>query len=1168
MILASNQLRLSATDLANHLACHHVTTLDLAVARGERKEPEWHSPDLVVIQQLGLRHETAYFESLRATGISFVDLRGLNGDSAIVETCSCMERGVDAIAQGALGGSHWFGRPDLLRKVPKASSLGDWSYEACDCKLARDTKATTILQLALYSDLLAETQGAHPELMHVILPGLPDHPFQHEPYRFAEYAAYYRYVRKRLENACNNGNTSASVEQTYPEPCPHCDVCRWFRECDSRRRSDDHLSLVAGIARLQRNQLIEWNTPTMAKLATLPIPLKQKPLHGSREGYERVREQARVQVAGRDSGRHIHEPRLPVIPDTGFCKLPAPSPQDVFVDLEGDPFAGTTGLQYLFGFVLIDAATSTPAYEKKWAFTPSEEKAAFEWLIDEIMRRWRQDPAMHVYHFGAYEPAAFKRLMGIYTTREDEIDRMLRAHLFVDLHTIFKQAARASVEEYSLKKIEAFYEFARTIPLDQSRAAMRFIEHSLELGRATEIPQNYRDALEAYNGDDCRSTASLRDWLETERQRLIAQGHQIPRPPLEKGDPSEDLGERQQRVAALVADLTAAIPPNAEDRDKEQQARWLVAQLLDWHRRENKAGWWEGFRLEDLDDDALMDDRAGLAGLRFIERLRVENKIPVDRYSFEKQDTEVRAGKDVYCRGDRLGCVLAIDLAGRTVDIKKMKRTAEDHPTAIYAYDRPYDTTKHAEALFRVGRWVSQHPIDSDGPHRASRDLLLRKHPRLIAGAITPKIGENAVDTACRVARQLDRSVFAIQGPPGSGKTHTGARMICRLVQLGKKVGITALSYKVIQELLEKTFDAAREERIDIGTCILKVTELTDHEETEFVAVTDDDHAPLDALRSGAVKIVAGTSWHWTIPEYFESVDVLFIDEAGQMALADVIAVSQAAKNLVLIGDPQQLERPLKGSHPPGAEKSALEHILGDHKTIPNDMGLLLPQTRRMHPKVCEFASELFYEGKLTSHPVTHPLKLEGHPHFSGAGLWFVPVEHEGNQNSSSQEVEIVARIVDGLIAPGIDWYRSEGNKRPLTLKDLLIVAPYNAQVSDLLARMPDAKIGTVDKFQGQEAAVVIYSLTTSSPEDAPRGMEFLYSLNRLNVATSRAKSAVILVASSKLFEPECKTPRQMQLANALCRYLELATTIDPAQFHSSPAPQSRPVQQLLNFSD
>jgi superfamily I DNA and/or RNA helicase len=376
--------------------------------------------------------------------------------------------------------------------------------------------------------------------------------------------------------------------------------------------------------------------------------------------------------------------------------------------------------------------------------------------------------------------------------------------------------------------------------------------------------------------------------------------------------------------------------------------------------------------------------------------------------------------------------------------------------------------------------------------------------------------------------------------------------MICELVKQGKKVGVTALSHKVIRNLLDEVVEAANERDIPGVRCVHRDN---DGEESEGVAVArKNNEEAWQALRAGKANVVGGTSWLWCPEEAFEAVDVLFIDEAGQMALADVIAVSQAAKNIVLLGDPQQLERPLKGSHPEGAEKSALEHLLGGRKTISEDMGFLLPQSWRLHPKVCNFTSEVFYEDKLSSHAIAQSRVLEGHAWLNGAGLWFVPVKHEGNRNSCAEEVEVVARIVEGLLEREVKWFYSAGNSRRLKEDDVLIVAPYNAQVADLSARLPKMRIGTVDKFQGQEAPVVIYSLTTSSPEDAPRGMEFLYSLNRLNVATSRAMSNVIVVGSPKLLEPDCRSPRQMQLTNALCRYLELAKIVEASQVGAVPA--------------
>ena len=1146
MRIVSGEVRLAATDVSNHLACHHLTYLELSAARGERERPQWEAPDLAVIRELGLRHEARYFAFLEKNGLELLSLAGMDEARIVEETRRAMESGVEVIAQGALRCGRWFGRPDLLRRVARPSRFGDWSYEAYDCKLARETKVTTILQLAFYSELLGEMQGGTPEslpeFMWVVPPAKA---FAAERYRVAEYAAYYRYVKGQLEKACANG---AEVE-TYPEPCTHCDVCRWFRECDARRRSDDHLSLVAGIRRQQRDQLVVWNAETMAKLAMLPIPLKQKPLHGSREGIEKVREQARVQVEARTQDKLVHEP-LPIVEGTGFCKLPEPSVGDVFVDLEGDPFAGDPeaggGQQYLLGFVAADDDGKL-RYEKRWAFTAEEEKNGFEWLVDEVMARLKKSPAMHVYHFGAYEPATFKNLMGRYATREDEIDRMLRAGSFVDLHTIFKQALRASVEEYSLKKLEAFYGFKRKIPPEESRAAMRYVEHRLELGWAKEeLPERFREAMEGYNGEDCFSTAALRDWLEIERAKLVKDGKAIARPAIEDGAAPEDVGARQQRVAELVKKLTDGISADPEARSEGDKARWLLAAMLDWHRREDKATWWEYYKLRDMKDEYLLEERQGLAGLQHIGQVRLERKLPVERYTFPKQETDVRRG-DKVCQGEMaIGKVEEIDIASRTIVIKKTNKSAGTHPTAIFVDGRGPKWEVLADALFALGEWACGKEMDAPGPHRAARDLLLRNSPRLAAHEqIAPLAGETPVETACRIVTALNDSLFAIQGPPGAGKTHTAAWMICRLVSMGKKVGITALSHKVIRNVLEKVLVVADELGMKGIRCVQKAKDDGEDAEAAEITIAKANEDALDALQSGRAQVGAGTVWMWARPEFANALDVLLIDEAGQMALADVLAAARSAKNLVLIGDPQQLQRPLKGSHPDGAEKSALQHLIGEHKTITDGMGLLLPETWRMHPKVCEFTSEMFYEGKLGTRPVTRPRVLEGHAWVKGAGIWFVPLRHRGNRNSSAEEVEKITEIVASLLKPGVKWFRSGTESKQVKLEDLLIVAPYNAQVSDLAERLPGARVGTVDKFQGQEAPVVIYSLTTSTPEDAPRGMEFLYSLNRFNVATSRAMTAVIVVGNPRLFEPDCKSPRQMQLANAFCAYLERATVVE-----------------------
>ena len=428
---------------------------------------------------------------------------------------------------------------------------------------------------------------------------------------------------------------------------------------------------------------------------------------------------------------------------------------------------------------------------------------------------------------------------------------------------------------------------------------------------------------------------------------------------------------------------------------------------------------------------------------------------------------------------------------------------------------------------------------------RAARDLLLKNRPRVAEGENQPlqRKDEDSLDAAIRLARNLDSSVLAIQGPPGTGKTYTAARMIVELLRSGKRIGVTAVGHKVIRNLLEETLRAAAEKGIKIE--IVHKAKANEKEEClpHGLQIESNNDNALAALKEG--KVVGGTAWLWSREDAIESVDYLFVDEAGQMSLAHVLAAARSTHNLILLGDPQQLEQPQKGAHPEGTDVDALTHLLDGNDTMPADKGLFIETTRRLHPNIAEFTSELYYEGRLKTLPGLERQAIRGDSPFAGSGLFYTPVVHEGKQNNSPEEVETVARIVADLLKPGIEWTNENGQRKTLGTKDILIVAPYNAQVGALQNCLPEIRVGTVDKFQGQEAPVVIYSMASSSAEDAPRGMGFLYSPNRLNVATSRARCICILVAAPRLLEPDCRTPEQMRWANGLCRFRELAAVVN-----------------------
>ncbi|HEX9608114.1 MAG TPA: TM0106 family RecB-like putative nuclease [Gemmatimonadaceae bacterium] len=1130
-----------ATDLTNFIGCRHLTVLERLAACKLAKRPFFDDPMLEILRERGLAHEQEYVRRLARSGKSVVEITR-SSPKAFDETLAAMREGADVVVQGRLEHGSWAGWADVLLRVDGESRFGSWRYEPVETKLAKTTRGATLIQLCLYADLLAELQGASPEILRVVV---PDRKFKPECYRFDEFRAYYRLVRRNLETEMNRPlPASAEMAEPYPDPVAHCDICNWYALCEKRWTKDDHLSLVAGIKKTQRKELASWGITTLAALAEVPLPLPRTPSHGSAAALERVREQARLQFEARTKGRPVYE-LLPIEKDQGLAALPVPSPLDIFLDLEGDRQGEHGGLDYLFGYALRDADGGVN-YEALWAMSPAEERRAFERIMDIIVERRQRDPGMHVFHYASYEPTSMKRLMGRYGTRADELDDLLRAEVFVDLYGIVRKALRAGIDSYSIKKLEPFYGLAREIDLRKVTRHLRAVEYAIAMKESECLTAEIREAVRSYNRDDCISALELRDWLE--RLRLETEekrGEPVPRPPSPLAKLEERVvDERLARIRAVSDALTAHLPL---ERNRPEEAQWTLAQLLEWHRREDKVDWWEFFRLNQMTDAELLDEPTGIAGLIFERRLETTKRgVVVDRYRFPPQDTEFEEQDDALAPGSEkaspVAKVEAIDLEHRTIDLRKGVARADLHPTALFKHER-VSNPEAVDALLRLGEFVRDHGIDVSGSHRAARDLLLRRNPRLIARETLRRETESTVVCARRVVLALDGGVLAIQGPPGAGKTFTAARMIVDLVRGGKKVGVTAVSHKVIRNLLEEVVRAAADEGVAVR-CMHRVSDKSKSPRLGIDEETDAGKA-VAKIRSRAYDVVGGTAWVWSKEDLAEAIDVLVVDEAGQMSLANVLACAQAARNLVLLGDPQQLEQPQKASHPIGSELSALEYLLEGHETMPEERGLFLGETWRLHPSICSYTSELFYEGKLRPHPGLAVQAVAGPTPYAGAGLFYAPVVHDGNQNSSAEEAERVAEIVKSLLCPGVMWVNRHGEPKPLTLDDILIVAPYNAQVSEIAERVPGARIGTVDKFQGQEAPIVIYSMATSSPEEAPHGMDFLFSRHRLNVATSRARCVCILVGNPELFEPECRTPEQMRMANAFCRYLELARTIE-----------------------
>jgi predicted RecB family nuclease len=1067
------RLLLSPTDLVGYLDCPHLTTLELAVARGQLPQPYRHDPHAELIRRKGNEHEARYLAGLRARGLGVVSVEDTaDWERAARETEEAIRAAeADVIYQPCLAGGDWRGYADFLERLP------DGSYEVVDTKLARRAKPAHVLQLCFYTEQLARIQRRWPDAMHVVN-GLEER----ESFWPGDFLAYYRRLKERFLAAVADGHS------TYPYPVYHCSLCEFLERCRSQWEHDDHLSLVAGIRRTQVERLEAFGIQSVEALAALPAEAKVPKLRG--QTIAKLHEQAALQVHRRRTGE-LEQVVLPVEPDRGFALLPAPSPGDVWLDLEGDPwYEPGRGLEYLFGWVSLDDL-GVPRYDCIWALGRAEEKAGFERLLDLLRECRRRFPSMHVYHYASYERSALQRLMGEHGTRETELDDLLRGEVFVDLFRVVRQGLRLSVPSYSLKEVEAFYGLEREEEVLAGGATVAF-EEWLEVGEGSIL-----DSIRRYNEDDCRSTYELHRWLLGLRPDELSW-----RQPPEEREVKEETKERLEERARVEAQLLEGAG--------EGEPRWLLAHLLEYHRREEKPQWWAYFHHKSLDEDELIEDTDTIGSITLEGEAVEDGQSLVYTLAFPAQEHKLGGRGEDPATGKAYE--VAVDDERGLITLRRAKdRVDEPLPRALIP-PPPLQTWTQRDAVLRFAKDRARYP--------ALVEILERRPPRARLDG-----------TAYEAAASLDGSYLFVQGPPGSGKTWLGARMAVELMRRGQRVGVTSTSHKAIHKFLGDLREAALEQGFTFeGRKKSSAGDADTRYEDEFVDCSSENSALLDE----ELQLLAGTSFLFAREELDEHVDTLFVDEAGQVALADALALGTAARHVVLLGDPNQLAQVSQGAHPPGANASVLQHLLGDDETLRPGMGLFLEETWRMRPELNAFVSETFYEGRLASARAALGRSVE-----VGNGIRFLAVEHEGNRTQAPEEAEAVAAEIERLVGTPF-W---DGGPRALRYEDVIVVAPFNAQVRCLREKLPDGvAVGTVDKFQGQQAPVVFFSMASSSGEDVPRGLGFLFSRNRLNVAISRAQCLAYLVASPRLLDVNCRTVEQMRLANALCRLVEAAS--------------------------
>jgi uncharacterized protein len=907
-------------------------------------------------------------------------------------------------------------------------------------------------------------------------------------------------------------------------------------------------------------RLNEAGISTVGQLATIDATAKTGigPV-----ALERLRHQAAMQASHRTTGAHAFEV-LRADEHSGFRLLPKPSPGDIFFDMEGDPyFEPARGLEYLFGVLTRSPGPDALPVGETMLFTafralsPAEERVAFERFIDFVHASLREDPDLHVYHYAPYETSALKRLASDHATREEALDDLLRGEVFVDLYQVVRQSIRISHASYSIKKVRTFFmsgagEGAVT---DGGDSILEF-----ERWRETGDPA-ILDAIEAYNREDCESTVRLRDWLLDRKAEAEARdGVTIAwkSPPVARESPERDQEDaatqaRRQALQLLAEREAAKAPPQPglfEDPEETgetapaSRAAGRLADLLNYHRRELKPAYWAYFDRRKKSMDELIDDTEAIADLTPAPDAapRVVNRSLEYPLDFPPQEFKLSAGGDSVedpFRGAAAGQISALDAGRGRLWLKRGTRLQQDPlPRAVVA-GSPLDTGIQRKAIGRVADAVIEADGRTGAPRYRAIDDILQCRGSRFTGSAPDRIQTLVLDEQRDLAAKLDSSYLVIQGPPGSGKTYTGARLIVSLIGAGRRVGIAANSHKAINNLLAEVEKAAAESGV-----VFRGLKKNSDDDDEFKGTVIGNTRENADCEAEEVRLVAGTSWLFSRPRMDQAFDYLFVDEAGQVALADALAMTTSARNVVLLGDPQQLPHVRQGTHPAGAGCSVLEHLLGDHQTVPEDRGIFLARSWRMHPAVCRFVSSLAYDGRLESADGCDRQRIDS-AGLAGAGLRWLPVGHDGNSQQSYEEAEIVGREVRTLLDGGTVTDMS-GCTRPLVPADILVVAPYNMQVRALKESLPDGvEVGTVDRFQGREAYVVFFSMASSSGEDVPRGLEFLFSRNRFNVAISRARALAVVVCNPRLLETRCTSVGQMRLVNALCRFAEQARMPD-----------------------
>ena len=1075
------------------------------------------------LQKKGYEHEEAFFDSLITDGKNIIEIERAENGLMLAQTKEAMLEGFDVIAQAYLKLNDFGGIADFLVKVPGKSLLGDYHYEIWDTKLSKKMKPYFAIQLCCYAEMLKHEQGIRPKKVAIVL---GDQKVIH--LNVKDYFGYYSILKSSFISFHVNWKIDKQ-----PDPAESIFHGRWSQHAKTLLEERRHLSLIANITRTQIKRLESFGINTIDDIVTSSLTSIPKLSH---DIFERLKDQADMQILSEGKDKPCYKV-LPHDKDRplGLSLLAPHSDFDVFFDIEGFPHV-EGGLEYLWGATYFNEIGERE-FKDFWGHNAKEEKKAFSDFVDWAFARWRKDPSMHIYHYGSYEVTALRRLMGSNGIREHEVDTLLRNDVFIDLYNVVRNGVLIGEPSYSIKNVEHIYREKRdTEVASGGESIVVYEEWRANPDGLTWQTSQVLNAIRDYNIDDCNSTQELSAWL-----RLEQSSNKITYARTTLEDIKVEENE-EETDATLLRDKLLDRAVSETDQNKKYVIQNL-AWLLEFHKRENKPTWWRLYERLGLTEIDLHDDMDCLVGLQRTSR---EPFLPTPRsrnqafeYSFDKNQPFKGQSKSFYVLGEE-----QFKVTNAFFDLDEGLICLQSKVSPPLRVSLVPDQFVSPAQIPKAIQDVIEKNFKNNFAPSAIVDFLFRKPPRFLDGPKNPILEPNLlggafVDAIVSAANQLDNSYLCIQGPPGAGKTYTARHIICDLISKRKRIGISSNSHKAIINLMDGVADHILENNIK-GE-LIKVG--GDPEDSIFkkknVNYRKDAKACVNEL-NGSSLCIGGTAWLFCNPVLTEEqgikkFDYLFVDEAGQVSIANLVGMSRIANNIILMGDQMQLGQPIQGSHPDQSGQSILEYLLEDQSTISLNMGVFLPKTYRMHPDVCRIISDQVYDSRLMSAEKTnrHIINVAKNVLPIKHGIHFVPVIHEGNTQRSEEEVDVIKNLAQKLINVPY-WSEKEGeSERYIGWSDILFVAPYNYQVNLLkMALNSDARIGSVDKFQGQEAPIVFISMCASDGSEGPRGIDFLFSKNRLNVAISRAQALVIVVGSPSLAKTSVKNLRQMELVN------------------------------------